>query len=81
MDRLNTIEAANFLGVAYESLKRSRWSGDLLGVPAPRFVKVGSRNVQYLRTTLEGWLRQHQEFPNTAEVLRQSAPESVTPAD
>lgn len=78
MDRLNTVEAAEFLGVAYESLKRSRWSGLLWGRSAPRYIKEGRGNVRYLRTTLEEWLRQSREVPNTGAYSCETAAESVT---
>ena len=78
MDRLNTSDAAEFLGVAPESLKRSRWSGVLWGRPAPAFVKEGRGNVRYLRSTLEEWLQGSKEYTSTAAYQADREPESVT---
>ena len=79
--RLNTIEAAQFLGVAHESLKRSRWSCRLWGRAAPKFIKEGSGNVRYLRSTLEEWLKISQEYESTADYSNRRRSESVTAAD
>lgn len=72
---LNTDDAANYLGVASTTLRRSRWSGTLCGVIAPRFIKLGTKTVRYERDVLNKWLADCTTYDNTAQ-LPQSASKS-----
>jgi predicted DNA-binding transcriptional regulator AlpA len=49
------------------AVRLSRTTGELHGVPAPPFVKVGSRSVRYRSTDLNEWLNQFQPQLNTAQ--------------
>jgi hypothetical protein len=64
--RLNTNEAAAFLGCSPTTLKISRSTGTLFGVTAPIYRKLG-RNVLYDRTCLEDWLKQFPLVANTSQ--------------
>lgn len=64
--RFDDHEAAAFIGCAAFTLKRSRTTGTLLGVPAPAHLKMG-RMVRYEKATLEEWLSQFPEYQNTAQ--------------
>lgn len=55
--RLTEQEAADYLGVEKETLRRWRTDGQ-----APRFIKVG-RSVQYRVSWLEDYLEAHVEEP------------------
>lgn len=55
--RLNEQEAADYLGVEKETLRRWRTDGQ-----APRFTKVG-RKVQYRVSWLEDYIEAHVEEP------------------
>lgn len=48
-------QAAEHLGFAPATIRHSRWSGTLGGIPAPRHIKLG-RNVRYLQADLDQWL-------------------------
>ena len=61
-------EAARYLGLAPYTLKQSRSTGVLCGSTAPVFRKLGSRTVIYEKATLDTWLDQFQERPNTSAV-------------
>ena len=65
--RLNTNEAAEFIGCAVSTLKISRCSGTLLGATAPRFLKLGTRKVLYEQSDLEEFLAKGQVCNSTAE--------------
>lgn len=64
-DLLDNAPAAAFLHCSPHTLRLSRHTGRLFGVPAPAFLKMG-RSVRYRRETLERWLAQFSEKPNTA---------------
>jgi predicted DNA-binding transcriptional regulator AlpA len=50
-------EAAAYIAMSRSFLRQSRMNGDLEGrVPGPRFIKVGSRAIRYLREDLDMWL-------------------------
>ena len=59
-------EAALYVGCAPNSLKQSRVTGLLFGVPAPAFLKMGY-NIRYKLATLDEWLSQFSEKQNTAQ--------------
>lgn len=63
--RLDTKQAAGFLGFAVSTLKISRVTGTLAGVKAPAYRKLG-RKVVYDTSILEDWLGQFGNQPNTA---------------
>ncbi|MDO6691801.1 DNA-binding protein [Aliiglaciecola sp. 3_MG-2023] len=48
-------EAAKFIDVSDETLRRSRCTGYLLGAPAPKHIKFG-RAVKYRLTDLTDWV-------------------------
>lgn len=54
---LNTEEAALLLGYKPETLEVSRTRGELAGVSAPPFIKMG-RAVRYRRSELMAWVEQ-----------------------
>ncbi len=62
---LDTHESARHIGLASSTVRLSRVSGILCGVPAPAYRKVG-RKVIYDRAVLDKWLEQFANQPNTA---------------
>jgi len=64
-NRLDTHDSAHYLSLAYGTLRTSRVSGILCGVPAPAYRKIG-RKVVYDRVILDQWLDQFANQPNTA---------------
>ena len=63
---LSNKEASLYIGCAPNSLKQSRVTGLLFGVPAPAFLKMGY-NIRYKVSTLDEWLSQFTEKKNTAQ--------------
>ena len=61
-----TKSSAKFLDCAEQTLKQSRVTGKLFGVPAPKFIKLGN-SVRYKRETLQAWCDQFTEVSNTGE--------------
>ena len=61
----NTHECAGDLGFASSTIRMSRVTGILAGVPAPTYRKIG-RKVVYDRVVLEEWLSQFANQANTA---------------
>ena len=59
-------DAAYYLGVSKSSLDHSRLTGNLCGIPAPPFVRLG-RMVRYLREQLDSWLDGLPRHRHTAE--------------
>jgi len=57
--------AADLISCAHTTLKLSRCTGQLFGVKAPEYIKRG-RSVVYRKSTLEKWLAQFVERPNTS---------------
>jgi len=47
--------AAGILKVAESTLRKSRVTGELLGIPAPKYYKLG-RRVRYLESDLHEWI-------------------------
>ncbi len=66
MDLIPEKKAAEYLGFAPVTLRNSRYTGMLAGVPAPRFRKLGTKTVRYERATLAAWLAQFGERANTS---------------
>ena len=64
--RYTTTQAADFLGCASSTVKKSRVTGQLFGSPAPKFMKL-NRRVVYTHADLEAWLDQFHTHRNTAE--------------
>jgi hypothetical protein len=71
---LKNVEAAKFLGVSSDMLCQSRCSGELFkGVPAPKFIKLGT-GIRYPLENLESWVQSQCQYQNNAEVrLAQAA--------
>ena len=63
--RLDTHNAAKIIGFASTTLRISRVTGILAGVPAPAYRKIG-RKVVYDRVVLDEWLNQFENQNNTA---------------
>jgi hypothetical protein len=61
----NTHECAGELGFASSTIRMSRVTGILAGVPAPTYRKIG-RKVVYDRVVLDEWLSQFANQANTA---------------
>ncbi len=57
---LKTKELAEMLSVSYQSLRTSRTTGLLLGVEAPKHLKMG-QTVRYELETVEAWLNKFRE--------------------
>lgn len=57
---LSNKESSVYLGCAPTTLKQSRVTGLLFGMPAPAFLKMGY-NVRYKLTTLDEWTSQFSE--------------------
>jgi len=57
---LDNAAAAAWLGVSAERLRQSRSTGELAGVPAPEFLRLGTRGrVRYRLSTLRAWIEEH----------------------
>lgn len=57
---LDNAAAAAWLGVSAERLRQSRSTGELAGVPAPEFLRLGTRGrVRYRLSTLRTWIERH----------------------
>lgn len=67
--RLNNSESADFLCFSPTTLKLSRVTGTLAGVPAPTYRKLG-RKVVYDRAVLEQWVNQFEQQSNTATAIQ-----------
>lgn len=63
---LNSHKAAEYIGVAEYTLRRSRTAGILLGKEAPSYRKMG-RKVIYELETLQNWRNQFEPQTNTAQ--------------
>jgi hypothetical protein len=56
LKKLNTDqETAVYLNVSYVALRQSRSTGKLLGVPAPKHLKIG-RSIRYKDIEIEAWI-------------------------
>lgn len=65
-DLLTSEQAAKFLGIQPTTLKQSRYTGILLGEPAPPFIKMG-RSTRYKLSVLLEFRDQFPEYRNTSE--------------
>lgn len=63
---LDSNQAALFLGAKSSTLKQSRHTGILFGVPAPAFLKLG-RSTRYRLAALLKFRDQFPEYRNTSE--------------
>ncbi|GAA6206547.1 hypothetical protein [Thalassotalea sp. SU-HH00458] len=52
---LDEKQAALLLGTATPSLRKSRCTGVLFGIPAPQYLKLG-RSIRYKTSVLNSWL-------------------------
>lgn len=59
--------AADYLTVGFTTLRNSRHTGLLCGLPAPQFKKMG-RKVVYLKKDLDEWLDSLPSYQNTSEM-------------
>ena len=64
---LGNSDAANYLTVGVTTLRNSRHTGLLCGLPAPKFKKMG-RKVIYLTKDLKEWLEALPSYQNTSEM-------------
>jgi hypothetical protein len=62
--RVNTRDAASYLGLKAETLKTARSTGILCGVQPPLFRRLG-RHITYDRASLDRWLDQFPEQTHT----------------
>lgn len=53
---VNDKEAATILSVAPQTLRHSRCTGYLLGIPAPKHIKFG-KSVRYKVSEIESWVK------------------------
>lgn len=61
-------EAATYIGMSRSYLRQSRMTGVLrTRTSPPRFIKVGTRAVRYLREDLDHWLEQFAKHIHTHE--------------
>jgi predicted DNA-binding transcriptional regulator AlpA len=65
---LDTKQTAKELSLAEITVRNSRTSGLLCGVPAPKFRKIG-RKVVYFKKDIDDWLAALPAYQNTSEVL------------
>jgi len=63
---LSTLEAANYIGCSEVTLRKSRGTGCLFGVDAPKYIKMG-KNVRYKLSTLDEWFNQFTEQSSTSD--------------
>jgi hypothetical protein len=61
--------AAKYINTTKITLRHSRVTGLLWGVPAPKHIKAG-RRVLYRYEELDRWLGQFSEYQNTGESLQ-----------
>tara|TARA_R110000823_G_C15945020_1_gene500847 strand:- start:3331 stop:3594 length:264 start_codon:yes stop_codon:yes gene_type:complete len=53
-------QAAYYLGFSPITIRQSRWTGTLAGLPAPAYVSFG-RSVRYTLKALEAWVARAQK--------------------
>jgi Helix-turn-helix domain len=63
---MTTKEVAQYLGVVPQTIEKSRMTGKLFGIPAPKFIKRG-RLVFYRLGELEQWHSQFEECQTVEE--------------
>ena len=64
----NTVEAANYLGMSEEWLKKCRRTGGINGEHVPKFVKL-KRSVKYLKEDLDEYLNSLNKYEHLAQVV------------
>lgn len=64
--RMSEAQAAEYLGFSPATLRKSRTTGQLGGVAAPKYMKLG-RRVVYPRAELDAWLDQFAVVGHTSE--------------
>lgn len=67
--RLNEAQAAQYLGFSQSTLRKSRTTGELGGVDAPKYLKMGWR-VFYPLAELDIWLSQFSPVSSTAQAAQ-----------
>lgn len=67
---------APLLGVSPATLRKSRVTGTLLGLPTPAFLKMG-KTIRYKESDLQAWLDQFSTFANTAEAKQAAHTQGV----
>lgn len=65
---LTNHESATYINVASSTLRNSRHTGFLLGIRAPRHIKIGT-NIRYLRKDLDEWLTSLEDYAVRAEEI------------
>jgi hypothetical protein len=65
MEHVNTQQAAAYVGCSRHTLRKSRYTGVLLGLPAPSYLKLGVK-VLYKTQELDRWLSSVPQITNTA---------------
>lgn len=61
-------EAATYIALSRSFLRQSRMTGPLQsGIPAPKFIKLGSRTIRYLIEDLDQYLDQFEKHNHTHE--------------
>ena len=56
---LTESQAADYIGMSRSYLRQDRMNGERENrTPGPRYIKVGSRAIRYLREDLDNWLNQ-----------------------
>ena len=63
-------QAASVVGSTPLVLRQSRCTGLLFGIPAPVYVKIGSRAVRYRSNDLAEWVNQFQPQLNTSQNIK-----------
>jgi len=62
-------EAATYIGLSRSFLRQARMTGPLQSkIPAPPFIKLGSRTIRYLVEDLDNWLGQFEKRIHTQKV-------------
>ena len=64
--RISTADAAALIPCQPSTLKKSRHTGELFGVPSPAFLKLG-RRVFYDADVIDEWLSQFDSYENTSQ--------------
>lgn len=63
------LEAAQYIGVSQSFLSKGRMNDVLKGTtPPPRYIKMGSRSIRYLKEDLDDWVEQFEKvIPNSIQ--------------
>lgn len=61
-------EAAQYISMSRSFLRQARMDGNRTHrTPAPRFIKIGSRAIRYLKEDLDAWLDSFTRLSSTSE--------------